>query len=212
MTSSTSATSSTTATSSRTAGTSVPVHDLLASRWSPRGFDRSHRLDDDSLSGLLEAARWAPSANNTQPWRFLVARRGDEFFDRLFGSLASGNQAWADAASALVLVAAETADSAGRTRPFALYDTGSAVAALTVQAGAVGLHVHQMAGFDAAAVRAGFRLDPAVQPVVVLAIGRHDPLADLPAPFAAREVAPRERKPLSQLLLDSNREDTLQAA
>jgi len=199
-------------TSFPTPATSAPVHPLLAERWSPRGFDRSHRLDDDSVTGLVEAARWAPSANNTQPWRFLVTRRGEDAFDRLLGTLAEGNRGWAHAASALVLAAAETVDEAGHSRPWALYDTGSAVAALTVQAGALGLHVHQMGGFDPAAVRAEFLLDGALQPVVVLAVGRHDAQADLPAPLAAREAAPRQRKPLRELLLDGNPAPARQAA
>jgi len=118
----------------KTASTTVPVHPLLAERWSPRGFDRAHELGDDSLTALLEAARWAPSAQNSQPWRFLVTRRGDQARDRLFAALAPGNQAWAGAASALVLVAARTADDDGRPQSHALYDTGQAVAALVTQA------------------------------------------------------------------------------
>ena len=101
----------------KTATTTVPVHPLLAERWSPRGFDQAHETGDEPLTALLEAARWAPSAQNSQPWRFLVARRGEEAHDRLFAALAPGNQAWAGAASALVLVAARTAgETAGRSR------------------------------------------------------------------------------------------------
>ena len=196
----------------KTASTTVPVHPLLAERWSPRGFDRAHELGDDSLTALLEAARWAPSAQNSQPWRFLVTRRGDQAHDRLFAALARGNQAWAGAASALVLVAARTADDEGRPQSHALYDTGQAVAALVTQAQAEGLSVHQMAGFDAAAVRAGFGLDDSLTPVVVLAIGRRDGTADLPEPLAAREAAPRTRHPLTDLLLPAATEPELAAA
>ena len=185
----------------KTASTTVPVHPLLAERWSPRGFDRAHELGEDSLTALLEAARWAPSAQNTQPWRFLVARRGDEAHDRIFAALAPGNQAWAGAASVLVLVAASTVGDDGRPQPWALYDTGQAVAALITQAQADGLAVHQMGGFDTAAVCAEFGLGESLTPVVVIAIGRRDALADLPEPFAARETAPRSRHPVSKLLL-----------
>src|ERR1700734_472812 len=97
----------------KAASTAVPVHPLLAERWSPRAFDRSHELDDAALTALLEAARWAPSAANSQPWRFLVTRRGDEAHARLFAALAPGHQAWAGAASTLVLVAARTAAEDG---------------------------------------------------------------------------------------------------
>src|SRR6266566_4416363 len=185
----------------KTASTTVPVHPLLAERWSPRGFDRAHEIGGEALTALLEAARWAPSAQNSQPWRFLVTRRGESAHDRLFAALAPGNQAWAGAASALVMVAARTADDDGSPQPWALYDTGQAVAALVTQAQADGLAVHQMGGFDTDAVRAGFGLADALTPVVVLAVGRHDSEAGLPEPLAAREAAPRTRHPLGDLLL-----------
>jgi len=185
----------------KTASTTVPVHPLLAERWSPRGFDQGHELGDVDLAALLEAARWAPSAGNSQPWRFLVTRRGEPGHDRLFAALAPGNQAWAGAASALILVAARTVGDDGRPQPWALYDTGQGVAALVTQAQADGLSVHQMGGFDTDAVRAGFGLPDSLTPIVVLAIGRRDGRAGLPEPLAARETAPRTRRPLSDLLL-----------
>jgi nitroreductase len=185
----------------KTASTAVSVHPLLAERWSPRGFDRAHEIGDEALTALLEAARWAPSAGNSQPWRFLVTRRGEPAHDRLFAALAPGNQAWAGAASALILIAARTADDDGRPQPWALYDTGQAVAALVTQAQADGLAVHQMGGFDTDAVRAGFGLADGLTPVVVLAVGRQDSAAGLPEPLAAREAAPRTRHPVSDLLL-----------
>ena len=130
-----------------------------------------------------------------------MARRGEETHATLFAALAPGNQAWAGAASALVLVAARTAGPDGRPQPWALYDTGQAVAALVTQAQADGLAVHQMGGFNNDAVRAGFSLDEALTPVVVLAVGRQDIAAGLPEPLAARETAPRTRHPVSDLLL-----------
>src|ERR1700757_3479029 len=166
----------------KTASTTVPVHPLLAEQWSARGFDRAHEIGDEALSALLEAARWAPSAQNSQPWRFLVTRRGEPAHDRLYAALAPGNQAWAGAASALILVAARTAGDDGRPQPWALYDTGQAVAALVTQAQADGLAVHQMGGFDTATVRADFRLDSTLTPIVILAIGRRDGTAELPEP------------------------------
>jgi nitroreductase len=188
----------------KTASTAVPVHPLLAERWSPRGFDLAHEIGDEALAALLEAARWAPSAQNSQPWRFLVTRRGEPAHDRLYAALASGNQAWAGAASALILVAARTAGDDGRPQPWALYDTGQAVAALVTQAQADGLSVHQMGGFDTGAVRTGFGLGEDLTPVVVLAIGRHDSEAGLPEPLAVREAAPRTRRPLGDLLLPAS--------
>jgi nitroreductase len=197
---------------SKTASTTVPVHPLLAERWSPRGFDPAHELGEAAGTALLEAARWAPSAGNSQPWRFLVTRRGEQAHGRLFAALAPGNQAWAGTASALVLVAARTVGDDGSPQPWALYDTGQAVHALVTQAQADGLAVHQMGGFDTGAVRAEFGLDDTLTPVVVLAIGRRDSTAGLPAPLAARETAPRTRHPVTDLLLPAAGERQLAAA
>ena len=183
------------------AATGVPLHPLLAGRWSPRGFDRVHALTPDQVTALLEAARWAPSANNTQPWRFLVARRGEDAFAAIFDLLAPGNQQWAGAASAFVLVAAQTAGPDGTPRPYALYDTGQAVANLAAQACHEGLVVHQIGGFDRAAAARRFGLPGDLTPLVVVAVGRHDPAAPLSGVFAERERAPRDRRPVEDLLL-----------
>ena len=186
---------------SKTAVTAVPLHPLLAERWSPRGLDVAHELAEEQLTALLEAARWAPSANNTQPWRFAVARRGTPEFAAVQDALAPGNQLWAHTASALVVVAAETAGPDGSPRPWASYDTGQAVAHLSVQAQHEGLALHQLGGFDRDRVAALLALPAAVLPLVVLTIGRRDGEAALPEPLAAREQAPRERLPLDTLLL-----------
>ena len=184
----------------RTASSQVPLHPLLAERWSPRGFDQAHEVTDAELTALLEAARWASSANNVQPWRFVVARRGEVGFTALVDVLAPGNQVWAQHASALVLVAAETVDENGNPRSHALYDTGQAVAQLVAQAQAEGLATHQMGGFDAGRAVDELGLGD-LTPVVVVAVGRHDADAALPEPFAARETAPRTRRPLADLVL-----------
>ena len=123
------------------------LHPLLADRHSPRAFDASETVTEDQLGLLLDAARWAPSASNTQPWRFLAGRRGERAFDVLLAALVPGNQAWARDAGALVLVAAETADEEGTPRPWAVYDAGQAAGHLTAQATALGLSVRQMGGF-----------------------------------------------------------------
>jgi len=151
---------------------------------------------------VLEAARWAPSSGNSQPWRFLVARRGEYAHGLLFDALRPGNQEWAGAASALILVAARTVTDDGRPRRFALYDTGQAVASLVTQAQALGLSACQIGGFDGEAVRDAFGLDDGLTPVVIMAVGRADPDAELPGHLAVRETAPRSRRPLSDLLLD----------
>jgi nitroreductase len=177
------------------------LHDLLAGRRSTRAFSPDRPVGETMLHALLEAARWAPSANNNQPWRFGLALRGEPAFDALIATLAPGNRVWAQHAGALVLVAAQTADDAGRPRRWAVYDAGQAAAHLTVQAQAEGLSVHQMGGFDPAGAADVFGLSDDVEPLVVLAVGWHDPDADLPEPVASREQAPRVRRPLADLLL-----------
>jgi nitroreductase len=176
------------------------VHPLLAGRRSTRAFDRSHDIDDGTLACLLEAARWAPSWGNSQPWRFLVTRRGEPAFDRLVATLSEGNRPWAAGASALVLAAAAVPDG-DRGAGHAWYDTGQAVTHLVLQAHALGLAARQMGGFDAEAARREFALTPSVVPVVVVAIGRHDPEADLPPRVSEKERAPRTRRPVADLLL-----------
>jgi nitroreductase len=186
---------------SKAAITAVPLHPLLAERWSPRALDTAHQLSDAQLTALLEAARWAPSANNSQPWRFAVAHRGTAGFTAVQDTLAPGNQLWAHAASALIVVAAETTGPDGAPRPWAVYDTGQAVAHLTVQAQHEGLDLHQLGGFDRDRVATLLDLPDAVVPLVVLTVGRRDGAADLPDVLAAREQAPRERLPLDALRL-----------
>src|SRR4051794_3783135 len=185
----------------KTAVTAVPLHPLLAQRWSPRALDAGHELSDEQLAALLEAARWAPSASNTQPWRFAVTRRGTAAFAAVREALAPGNRVWVSAASALVVVGAETTGPDGAARPWAVYDTGQAVAHLSVQAQHEGLSVHQLGGFDRDRTAAALDLPREVAPLVVLAIGRRDAAVDLPEPFASREVAVRERLPIEALLL-----------
>ncbi len=186
-------------TDAKTASTAVPLHPLLAGRWSPRALDPGHHLTDTQVTALLEAARWAPSASNSQPWRFAVALRGTASHAAVLAALAGGNRAWAHAASALVVAAAETHDADGAERPWAVYDTGQAVAHLSTQARWEGLSVHQMGGFDVRGIAA--LLPDDVTPLVVLAVGRRDDTVELAEPFASRESAPRERLPLEALQL-----------
>lgn len=187
------------ATSRKKAAAAVPLHPLLAGRWSPRAFDARYELAADQITALLEAARWAPSASNTQPWRFAVTRRGSAEHTAVLETLGGGNRAWASAASALIVAAAETQSPDGAPRPWAVYDTGQAVAHLTLQAEHEGLVVHQMGGFDRDRLADVLLVPSAVTPLVVLAVGRHDATAQLPEPYAGRETAPRERLPLDAL-------------
>ena len=185
----------------RTADTSYPLLPVLAERWSPRAFDTEAAIDEAKLTAALEAARWSPSANNSQPWRFIVARRGSAAFDTVVANLMGFNQAWAGAAGALVVALAEVVDADGNERRWATYDVGQAVAHFSVQAHHDGLHTHQMGGFDAAGLRAAFDFDERFLPVSVTAVGMLGDVDALPEPLRERELAPRTRTALDDLLV-----------
>ena len=185
----------------RTAPTEHPVLDVLAGRWSPRAYDAQHPIDEAKLATALEAARWSPSANNIQPWRFIVARRGTALHAQIVDALMGFNQAWADSAAALIVNIAEVADEVGAPRPWAKYDLGQAVAHLSVQAQHDGLHTHQMGGFDAARLAEAFDLREGLEVVSITAVGKVGDASALPEPLREREVAPRSRKPLDELVI-----------
>ena len=176
------------------------LHPLLSDRLSPRSFDPSHEVDDATLLTLLEAARWAPSSMNRQPWRFVVARRGTTPHTEVMAALNEGNRVWAGDASLLVVAIAER-NRDGVALTTADYDLGLSVAQLGVQAHALDLHAHQMGGFDAAVLRRTLELDESLDPVVVVALGRRDVAHRLPEHLRERETAARTRRPLADLVL-----------
>jgi nitroreductase len=185
----------------RTADTRVPLLPELAERWSPRSFDPQATISEDQLDALLEAARWAPSASNNQPRRFIVARRGTSAFDTIVSALVGFNAAWAHHASALIVGIAETSSVEGDVRPYAEYDLGQAVAHLSVQAEAEGLVTHQMAGVEWDRIVAAFDLPDNMKPMTITAVGTVDEADKLPEALAERETAPRTRLPLEELVL-----------
>jgi nitroreductase len=188
----------------RRADTESPLIDILAERWSPRSYDNTAVIDEATLTTVLEAARWAPSANNMQPARFIVARRGSAAFATITAALMGFNRAWADTASVLIVNVAKLSIDETRENPWARYDLGQAVAHLTIQAQHEGLHTHQMGGFDGAAIAATFDLTPEQDVVTVTALGVLGNADDLTAELREREVAPRTRLPLSELLLSND--------
>ena len=185
----------------RTATTDAPILDVLAERFSTRVFDPAVTIDEDARASALEAARWAPSANNTQPWRFIVTRRGTDAFAKVYDSLRDFNKSWAGDASVLVVAAATTTTEDGSTMHFAQYDTGQAVAHFTVQAHAGGLTTHQMGGFDRPSVKAAFDLADSITPLTVIAVGALGSLDDASDEVRARESVPRTRRSLSESVL-----------
>jgi nitroreductase len=184
----------------RHAQTAVPIHPLLAARHSTRAFAPGIDLTDAQVTALLEAARWAPSSGNTQPWRFLLTKRETGEFKRVLDCLNPGNRDWAAQASAL-LVAVRTDANARGPLSHAAYDLGQAMAHLTFQAAAEGLTVRQMGGFDAAALAAEFALAEPLVPTTVLAIGLPGDPADLPESVAGPDRAVRVRLTLDELLI-----------
>lgn len=190
-----------TATANRTADTEHPVLDVLADRWSPRAFDAETAIDEAKLASALEAARWTPSANNTQPWRFIVARRGTALHEQIQGALMGFNQVWAGNAAVLIVAVAETVDADSNPISHAIYDLGQAVAHLSVQAHHDGLVVHQMSGFVADQVREFADLDERFTPMTVVALGELGDITALPEPLQEREVAPRVRRALDETVL-----------
>ncbi|MFB9658310.1 nitroreductase family protein [Glycomyces mayteni] len=185
----------------RHATTAVPIHPLLATRHSTRALAPDTDLTDAQIAALLEAARWAPSAGNTQPWRFLLAKRGTGEFKRVLDCLNPGNRDWAGHASAL-LVAVRTDANARGPLSHAMYDLGQAMAHLTFQAAAEGLTVRQMGGFDAAALASEFDLEAPLVPTTVAAIGVAGDPADLPEHVAGPDRKLRERLPVEDLLIE----------
>ena len=185
----------------RTAQTAVPVLDVLAGRWSPRAYDAQNAIDEAKLATALEAARWSPSANNSQPWRFIVARRGTALHAQVVDSLMGFNQTWAGNAAVLVVAIAETAAADGTPITHAFYDLGQAVAHFSVQAHHDGLVVHQMSGFDPEVVREFADLDERFVPATVIAVGEFGDVETLPEVLQEREVAPRVRRPIAETVV-----------
>jgi len=176
-----------------------PIHDLLKRRWSPRAFS-DQPIEAEKLHMLFEAARWAPSSNNEQPWRFIVANKDHETeWNRLLACLMEGNRKWAYRAPALILsVASLNFQDDSTPNRHAFHDTGMAVENLVLQATALGLSAHQMAGFDVEKARADLKIPSGYEPVAMIAVGHPGDLASLPDRLRERELQPRSRRSISE--------------
>lgn len=187
------------------AHSSVELHPLISERWSPRSFDANYAISDLELSAILEAGRWAPSASNFQPWRFIVGRRGGATFAALSETLQDSNRLWAPNAAALISLNAVMVNDSGSPRPASRYDAGLAAAFMVLEAANRGLVTHQMAGFDGAALSANFSLADSITPLTIIAIGRQGDVEALASEqIRERELAPRSRKDLADLILASD--------
>jgi nitroreductase len=180
----------------------VPLHPVISERWSPRAFDVAHEISEDDLLGILEAGRWAPSANNFQPWRFIVAKRGDQNFAAITSTLAGFNQIWVPNVSVIIAIAAVIKNEDGSDRVVSHYDAGLAAGMMTIEAHHRGLAVHHVGGFDHAKLSTELALPSNTSPIILLAIGKQIPAEQVSDEnLRAREVSPRERKPLADLIL-----------
>jgi nitroreductase len=178
-----------------------PIHELLARRWSPYGFaDRPVSRDD--LRSLFEAARWAPSSYNEQPWSYIIATRDNPAeFEGVLSCLVEGNQGWAKAAPVLALGCTSLKFiKNGKTNAAAIHDLGLAAANLCVEATARGLYVHQMIGILPDKARVVFQVPESVQPLTALAIGYAADPNTLPEKIKERDTTPRTRKRLSEFV------------
>jgi nitroreductase len=183
------------------------ILDVIRHRWSPRAFDVTREISVADTRRLFEAARWAPSSRNEQPWRFVVAdrRRAPGAHAKLLDALTPKNRLWAQSAAVLVVVAVRlTHERDEIVNSHAWYDAGQAVALLSLQATAMGLATRQMQGFDPASVRVACDVPAAFEPAVVIAVGHEgDPASLVVDVHRAAETAPRDRRAIDQFVFDS---------
>lgn len=174
------------------------VLEPLRSRWSPSGYDATHTLSTAQVTALLEAARWAPSAGNSQPWRFVVAPRGSAAWSAFEPHLSRGN-AWVRRASLVLVAGCEVVDV--KDPDYARYDLGQAAAHVTLQAVAMGLHAHQFAGFDKDGAAAALGVPDHVRLMTGVAVGLHSGADDVPEGDRERDARERTRRPLGEIVI-----------
>lgn len=181
--------------------TSVAINDLLHRRWSPRAYDADRPVTRAELAALLEAARWSPSCNGIEPWRYLVwdRTRDGAGFERAFECLSESNKKWVKNVPLLMLsIASADPLSGGRPNRYTQHDTGMASMSIAIQAVALGLIAHQMAGYDVEKVRAAFDIPSDCTPMAMIAIGHQASPDVLDDETKKKELTPRARKPLGE--------------
>ncbi|MBW4602891.1 MAG: nitroreductase family protein [Calothrix sp. FI2-JRJ7] len=189
----------------KSSDTQYPIHDLLRLRWSPLAFSE-RAVEPEKLCSVLEAARWAASSFNEQPWSFIVATKDNQAeFERLLSCLAEGNQEWAQNAPVLMLsVAKVNFERNGIENRHAFHDVGAAVASAAIQATALGLFIHQMAGFDVPKTKEVYGIPNGYEPVEAIALGYLGNSETLSEKLLQREQAPRTRRSLEQFVFSGS--------
>ena len=183
------------------AKTNFGITEILKKRYSPRAFS-TEPVDELFLNRMLEAASWAPSASNEQPWRFVIGVKGkNDAYDRIFNSLVEFNQIWCERVPVLIVVCTFKFAKSGEENKYRFYDAGQAAAHLTFQAATDGLFVHQMAGFDKKQISEAFNLPDEIEPFTAIAVGHLGNYLDLPERMQRTELAERERKSFDEIII-----------
>lgn len=183
------------------ANTQVPIHELIAQRWSPRAFDRDRPINRAQLIALLEAARWAPSCFGDEPWHYVVwdRYRDERSWKKAFDCLAESNQVWVKNAPLLMLSTANpTFHHNGKPNRWGHHDTGAASENICLQAVALGLAAHQMGGFDVDKIRQTFNIPATFECMAMIAVGYATEAEVLEGDLKAKELAARTRRPLTE--------------
>lgn len=178
--------------------TKYEIDDHFLKRWSPRAMSEE-KITEEELMTLFEAARWAPSASNIQPWRFIYAMRDTPEFENLFSLLIQFNKDWCVRSSALVVVISKNVRDDGKVSISHSFDTGAAWENLALQASEMNLVAHGMAGFDYKVAKEKLGIPDEYNVEMMFAVGKHGKVEDLPEPLRARET-PSDRKPLEEIV------------
>lgn len=186
---------------SKPAVTATPIIEVLQERWSPRSFDSTFEISDTQVLSILEAGRWAPSAMNVQPWRFSVAKRGTDLFGKIVSHLGGFNAAWSPKSSAYIVVSAFTNGDTNQPGSNSQFDAGLAAAQMMIQASSLGLHTHVMGGIEHEALHKELGYPENLALLVVVAVGKIAPADELEGSARDRELAPRTRLELDEIVL-----------
>lgn len=181
---------------------SLDIFPLIRERWSPRAFSKQN-VEENKILSLFEAARWSPSASNEQPWRFIIGRKRDEKYQKIYEALVDWNKEWMNEVPPVLVLnlAKKHSMHSGRVNGTAQYDLGQAVFAMALEAVHLGLIAHQMSGFDHKKIMELLSIPDEYEPVSITAFGYHGDDKQLNEAFYKREHRVRERKPIRDLLL-----------
>ncbi len=183
---------------------STKLNKLIQERYSPRAFSLQ-KVEDEKIKLLIEAARWAASAFNGQPGRYIIGEKGDENYDRIFKALVPKNRLWNKNVPVLIMTLAKATNSYnGKPNMYAQHDLGLAIGNLTMQAMEMGLFVHQMAGFDKTVAKEFFNIPDDFIPMTVIAVGYLGNVDELPDDLKKMELGTRVRREYGQLVFSGD--------